>query len=98
MPLRSLAPLRHSVVVSEVAISPGVTNKSKTSAHSQVQNILLRSNASEGRCVTVKIADFGLSLKMDKQDTHVSKAYQGTLTHMAPEVLLDGHQSKAADV
>ena len=69
-----------------------------SSTRLQVQNVLLRSNASEGRCVTAKIADFGLSLKMDKQETHVSKVFQGTLTHMAPEVLLDGHQSKAADV
>ena len=64
----------------------------------QATNVLLRSNTSDPRGVTAKIADFGLSVKMDAQDTHVSRLYHGTLTHMAPEVLLMGHQSKAADV
>ncbi len=30
--------------------------------------------------------------------THVSSMFQGTITHMAPEVLMEGKQSKAADV
>jgi hypothetical protein len=45
-----------------------------------------------------QVGDFGLSLKMDHMETHVSHAFQGTLTHCAPEVLLDGRLSKAADV
>jgi hypothetical protein len=32
----------------------------------------------------VQVGDFGLSLKMDHTDTHISSVYQGTLTHMAP--------------
>jgi serine/threonine protein kinase len=48
--------------------------------------------------VTAKISDFGLSLKLNQVETHVSNMFQGTMTHMAPETLLDGQQSNAADV
>lgn len=48
--------------------------------------------------VTAKVADFGLSIKMDKGQTHVSGVHAGTLTHMAPEILMSGRISKAADV
>ena len=30
--------------------------------------------------------DFGLSVRMDTADSHVSQMFQGTITHMAPEV------------
>ena len=45
-----------------------------------------------------KVADFGLSVQMNTAETHISGLYQGTLTHMAPETLLGGVQSTAADV
>ena len=45
-----------------------------------------------------QISDFGLAVKMNLNETHISGAHDGTLTHMAPEVLLEGKQSKAADV
>jgi hypothetical protein len=35
---------------------------------------------------------------MNLNQTHISGAHDGTLTHMAPEMLLKGRQSKAADV
>jgi hypothetical protein len=35
---------------------------------------------------------------MDHLETHVSNVFQGTMTHMAPEIMLDGRVSKAADV
>lgn len=35
---------------------------------------------------------------MDPQATHLSGVYSGTLTHLAPEALQFGRQSKAADV
>ena len=43
-------------------------------------------------------ADFGLSIKLDARATHVSNLFQGTVTHMAPEVLMEGKTSKSADV
>ncbi|KAI8466929.1 MAG: hypothetical protein J3K34DRAFT_524170 [Monoraphidium minutum] len=42
------------------------------------------------------VADFGLALRIDDAATHVS-AFQGTLSHMAPEAQL-GRVSKAGDV
>ena len=47
--------------------------------------------------VTAKVADFGLSVKMDRTESHI-RLYQGTPTHMAPELLLCDRLSKAADV
>lgn len=61
-------------------------------------NILLKSEGTDGRGVRAKVMDFGLSIKLDSQATHVSNLFQGTVTHMAPEVLMEGKQSKAADV
>jgi hypothetical protein len=43
---------------------------------------MLKSSGSEGRGVTSKVADFGLAVKMDSSDTHISGTYQGTMTHM----------------
>lgn len=60
--------------------------------------MLLKSSATDPRSFTSKIADFGLSHKMEAEETHVSELFQGTPTHMAPEVFLHGTQSKAADV
>ncbi|GLI63679.1 hypothetical protein VaNZ11_006717 [Volvox africanus] len=62
-------------------------------------NVMLKSTGSDsGRGVTAKVADFGLSVRLDHTATHISHAFQGSLTHMAPEVMLKGHISKAADV
>ncbi|KAG2489904.1 hypothetical protein HYH03_011706 [Edaphochlamys debaryana] len=49
--------------------------------------------------VVAKLSDFGLATHIDDGiETHVSAlAAQGTLTHMAPELLLHGHISKHAD-
>eukprot|EP00878_Enallax_costatus_P026891 GHUV01028902.1.p1 GENE.GHUV01028902.1~~GHUV01028902.1.p1 ORF type:complete len:767 (+),score=239.67 GHUV01028902.1:298-2598(+) len=64
----------------------------------KARNIMLKSSGSHGCGVTAKVADFGLAVKMDHMETHLSNAFQGTLTHMAPEILIKGHISKAADV
>lgn len=65
---------------------------------SQAANVLLRSCESEDRGVIAKIADFGLSFKMEGMETHMSSMCGGTLAYMAPEAILDGHKSKASDV
>ncbi|GFR47096.1 hypothetical protein Agub_g8666 [Astrephomene gubernaculifera] len=65
----------------------------------KARNVMLKSSGTEGRGVICKVADFGLAVKMDTvEQTHMSGMYQGTLTHMAPELLLQGRMSKAADV
>ncbi|KAF8060070.1 AMSH1 [Scenedesmus sp. PABB004] len=51
-----------------------------------------------GLGLMAKVADFGLSLTLGPADTHVSQMHMGTLTHMAPELLLHGRASKASDV
>ncbi|GAX80811.1 hypothetical protein CEUSTIGMA_g8247.t1 [Chlamydomonas eustigma] len=61
-------------------------------------NILLQNNPSKPCGFIAKVSDFGLSVKMDLAMTHISDLSIGTLTHMAPEVILNGHQSKASDV
>ncbi|GIL91517.1 hypothetical protein Vretimale_18402 [Volvox reticuliferus] len=62
-------------------------------------NVMLKSTGSDsGRGVIAKVADFGLSVRLDHTATHISHAFQGSLTHMAPEVMLRGHISKPADV
>ncbi|KAG2486103.1 hypothetical protein HYH03_015198 [Edaphochlamys debaryana] len=48
--------------------------------------------------VHAKVADFGLSLPMQGDQTHASNCFQGTPSHTAPEVLIQGRLSKAADV
>ncbi|KAG2491416.1 hypothetical protein HYH03_010205 [Edaphochlamys debaryana] len=48
--------------------------------------------------IVAKVADFGLSLRMTGSQTHASNCFQGTPSHSAPEVLLQGRLSKAADV
>ena len=47
---------------------------------------------------STQISDFGLSAKMGLDETHIEGAHHGTLSHMAPEVLREGRQSKASDV
>jgi len=64
----------------------------------KTRNVLLSSTGAEGRGVMCKVSDFGLSVRMENMETHVSSLFQGTLTHMAPEVLLKGTCSKASDV
>ncbi|GFH10260.1 mitogen-activated protein kinase kinase kinase MLT, partial [Haematococcus lacustris] len=63
----------------------------------KARNVMLKSGG-EGRTVVAKVADFGLSLKMEHMETHISSVFQGTMTHMAPEIMLEGRVSKAADV
>ena len=52
-------------------------------------------SSSGGRFIA-KVADFGLSVKMDQAigETHVVGMHQGTISHMAPEALTEGRQSK----
>uniref|UniRef100_A0A383WJF9 Protein kinase domain-containing protein n=1 Tax=Tetradesmus obliquus TaxID=3088 RepID=A0A383WJF9_TETOB len=52
----------------------------------------------KGGWVVGKVSDFGLSLCVDPGETHVSSVHAGTLTHMAPELLMHGRCSRASDV
>lgn len=59
-------------------------------------NVLLTSSDRDERRWTSKVADFGLSRVM-ATDTINTTSY-GTITHMPPELLVDGELSKATDV
>ncbi|KAK9825995.1 hypothetical protein WJX74_003878 [Apatococcus lobatus] len=59
-------------------------------------NVLLCSCARDSRGWICKVSDFGLSRVLDG-DSCYTKTY-GTVTHMPPELMLNGCLSKAADV
>lgn len=61
-------------------------------------NVLLKKSPDTHTKMLAKIADFGLSLKLSNDQTHVSNAQYGTPFYMAREVLEKGNASKAADV
>jgi hypothetical protein len=44
--------------------------------------VLLKSAGNDTRGFVAKVSDFGLSMRIDPSETHVSNFYQGTLTHM----------------
>ena len=63
--------------------------------------MLLKSSAaspSNPRAFVAKVSDFGLSMGLDPAATHVSNVFQGTLSYVAPEMLLHGKASFASDV
>ncbi|GAX79342.1 hypothetical protein CEUSTIGMA_g6784.t1 [Chlamydomonas eustigma] len=62
------------------------------------RNVLLMSSSKDSRGIVAKVSDFGLSFKMEGMKTHTSNFFQGTLTHMSPEVMEKGIMGKAADV
>ena len=64
----------------------------------KTMNILLKRSATDPRGFIAKVSDFGLSQQIHNTQTHMSNLFQGTLTHMAPEVLLKGQVSFASDV
>ena len=49
----------------------------------KARNIMLKSSGSEGRGVVAKVADFGLSVKMDHMETHLSNAFQVRVIKLA---------------
>jgi serine/threonine protein kinase len=58
----------------------------------KVRNVLLKSDASPRGCIA-KVADFGLAVKMDCMDTHIS-AFQVCVTPAAPFRLLARSQQE----
>jgi len=55
----------------------------------KAHNILLTSQErDEPPHIVAKVADFGLSVLLNTEQTHVSGVNQGTVTHMAPEILM----------
>ncbi|KXZ50686.1 hypothetical protein GPECTOR_15g370 [Gonium pectorale] len=59
-------------------------------------NVMLTASDRDARHFTAKVADFGLS-RVLSGEAITTRSY-GTITHMCPELLVDGLLSKAADV
>jgi len=63
------------------------------------RNVLLQHDSSGlQRTPIAKVSDFGLSVKLDRCQNHISNHRAGTPLYMAPEVGLHGRLSKASDV
>ncbi|KAI8463487.1 MAG: hypothetical protein J3K34DRAFT_145885 [Monoraphidium minutum] len=64
----------------------------------KARNVLLKGDGARGgRGAVAKVADFGLSVRIDHAATHVSE-FQGTISHMAPETQLQRRITKSSDV
>ncbi|GAX74864.1 hypothetical protein CEUSTIGMA_g2310.t1 [Chlamydomonas eustigma] len=66
-------------------------------------NVLLKmtlpsDNAGSRPSCVVKVADFGMSMRIQANQTHVSGIRNGTPLYMAPEILASSRASKSADV
>ncbi|KAG2489421.1 hypothetical protein HYH03_012059 [Edaphochlamys debaryana] len=59
-------------------------------------NVLLTASDRDERHFTAKVADFGLSRVL--QGEAITTRSYGTITHMSPELLVDGLLTKSADV
>ncbi|KAL0042668.1 hypothetical protein WJX79_007377 [Trebouxia sp. C0005] len=60
-------------------------------------NVLLACNSDDQRGFTAKVADFGLARMLPQGETIETRAI-GTITHMPPELMLEGSLSQAVDV
>lgn len=45
----------------------------------KARNVMLKSTGADQRGVIAKVADFGLAVKMDNMETHMSGMFQGTM-------------------
>ncbi|KAL3144130.1 hypothetical protein ABBQ32_003920 [Trebouxia sp. C0010 RCD-2024] len=60
-------------------------------------NILLACNSDDERGFTAKVADFGMARMLGEGEVVETRA-MGTITHMPPELMLEGSLSQAVDV
>ncbi|KAG2440195.1 hypothetical protein HXX76_004307 [Chlamydomonas incerta] len=61
-------------------------------------NVLLKRDATKKYGAVCKIADFGLSIKMNADQSHISNMRRGTPFYTCPQILARGNMTKAADV
>jgi len=71
---------------------------SKNIVHSDLttNNVLLQADGKDG--FVCKVADFGIAQVLEKDQEYAITESHGTVTHMAPELLMDCKLSKSADV
>ncbi|KXZ48633.1 hypothetical protein GPECTOR_26g536 [Gonium pectorale] len=61
-------------------------------------NVLLKRDPSRKYGAICKIADFGLSIRMNADQSHISNMRRGTPFYTCPQILSRGNMTKAADV
>ncbi|EFJ48733.1 hypothetical protein VOLCADRAFT_90528 [Volvox carteri f. nagariensis] len=61
-------------------------------------NVLLKRDTGKKYGAICKIADFGLSIKMNADQSHISNMRRGTPFYTCPQILARGNMTKAADV
>ncbi|KAG2498355.1 hypothetical protein HYH03_003614 [Edaphochlamys debaryana] len=61
-------------------------------------NVLLKRDPSKKYGAICKIADFGLSIRMNADQSHISNMRRGTPFYTCPQILAKGNMTKAADV
>ncbi len=69
--------------------------RSPTRGAARADKVLLASAMEEGpNALRAKVAEFGMAREMQMQSKHQTRTY-GTITHMAPEVLVNNIVTKA---
>eukprot|EP00803_Ostreobium_quekettii_P000292 evm.model.scf_158.4 EVM.evm.TU.scf_158.4 scf_158:36980-48133(-) len=95
------APDLKSLLEIAMGIAKGMHHiHSKNILHGNLKpsNVLLKSAPETHTRMLAKVADFGLSLKMSGEQTHVSNVQKGDPFYMSREVMEEGSSSKAADI
>ena len=62
------------------------------------ENVLVKSDHLRQHGFITKITDFGLSMKLEQDKTHISNFRQGTPFYVAPEILSFGRTTPPSDV
>jgi len=95
--------VRHVLATSREIASAMTYLHSQNVLHGDLNgnNILLVGStptAADDRDFSAKVADFGLSRMLAPDNDKIITRTHGTITHMAPEVIVESTHSKAADV
>ncbi|KAG2436274.1 hypothetical protein HXX76_006585 [Chlamydomonas incerta] len=91
------AAVKAAATVEAEAAAPEGVDEFEAGARRRLVQSAAGAAAASG-AVQAKLADFGLSLRLEGSRTHASGKYQGTPLYMAPEVLSVGHVSKSSDI
>ncbi|GAX82044.1 hypothetical protein CEUSTIGMA_g9472.t1 [Chlamydomonas eustigma] len=98
--VRGVLPRMDLILTSALELASGLAHlHSKNIIHGDLNpnNVLLKSDRNSNRGFVCKLADFGLSVKMQAGQSHISNMRRGTPFYTAPEVLSKGNMTKAAD-
>eukprot|EP00198_Chlamydomonas_reinhardtii_P012612 XP_001701949.1 predicted protein [Chlamydomonas reinhardtii] len=89
------------VVAMALGIARALTHlHSKRIIHGDLSpnNVMLKHDSSEPSGYTIKVGDFGLSVMLPHNQSHLSNLRMGTMFYMCPAVILKGQVGPASDV